>query len=168
MRSTFIALSLTLSAAVAAAQGSPSQAAPHAVIVLADQVAWKPGPPSLPAGAQFAVIEGNPAEAGPFTLRLSLPNGYRIPSHSHPGVEHVTVMKGTFRVGMGDKFDASALTPLPAGAFAALAPGTRHFAEAQARPSSSCTASGPGASPTSTRPMTRGSKPSRRQCRTRR
>lgn len=131
MRSTFIALSLTLSAAVAAAQGSPSQGAPHAVVVLPDRVVWKPGPPSLPAGAQFAVIEGNPAEAGPFTMRLSLPNGYRIPPHSHAGVEHVTVMKGTFRVGMADKFDASALTPLPAGAFAALAPGTRHFAEAQ-------------------------------------
>jgi hypothetical protein len=131
MRSTFIALSLTLSAAAAAAQGSPSQAAPHAVIVLPDQVVWKPGPPSLPAGAKFAVIEGNPAEAGPFTLRLSLPNRYRIPAHSHPGVEHITVMKGTFRVGMGDKFDASGLTPLPTGTFAALAPGTRHFAEAQ-------------------------------------
>ena len=131
MRSTFIALSLTFSAAVAAAQGSPSQGAPHAAIVLPDQVVWKPGPPSLPAGAKFAVIEGNPAEAGPFTLRLSLPNSYRIPAHSHPGIEHITVMKGTFRVGMGDKFDASVLTPLPSGTFAALAPGTRHFAEAQ-------------------------------------
>jgi quercetin dioxygenase-like cupin family protein len=131
MRSTFIALSLTLSAAAAAAQGSPGQGAQHAVIVLPDQITWKPGPPSLPSGARFAVIEGNPAEAGPFTMRLSVPNGYRIPPHSHPGIEHVTVMKGTFRVGMGDKFDASALTPLPAGAFVALAPGTRHFAEAQ-------------------------------------
>jgi len=131
MRSTFIALSLTLSAAVAAAQGAPSQGAPHAVVVKPDQIAWKSGPPSLPAGAKLAVIEGNPAEAGPFTMRLSLPNGYRIPAHSHPGIEHVTVMKGTFRVGMGDKFDASALSPLPAGTFAALAPGTRHFAEAQ-------------------------------------
>lgn len=131
MRSTFIALSLTLSAAVAAAQGAPSPGAPHAVVVLPDQIVWKPGPPSLPAGAKLAVIEGNPAEPGPFTMRLSVPNGYRIPPHSHPGVEHVTVMKGTFRVGMGDKFDASALTQLPAGTFAALAPGTRHFAEAQ-------------------------------------
>jgi hypothetical protein len=40
-------------------------------------------------------------------------------------------MKGTFRVGMGDKFDASALTSLPVGAFVAMQPGTHHFAEAQ-------------------------------------
>ena len=130
MRSILIALSLTLSAALAAAQGAPSQGAPHAVIVLPDQITWK-APPALPEGAKVAVIEGNPAEAGPFTMRLSLPNGYRIPPHSHSGIEHVTVMKGTFRVGMGDKFDASALTALPAGTFAALAPGARHFAEAQ-------------------------------------
>jgi hypothetical protein len=34
---------------------------------------------------------------------------------------------------MGDKFDAGALTALPAGTFAALAPGTRHFAQVQGR-----------------------------------
>ena len=92
---------------------------------------WKAAPPSLPAGAKLAVIEGNPAEAGPFTMRISLPNGYRIAPHFHPGVEHATVVKGTFRVGMGDKFDSSALTSLPVGAFAAMEPGTHHFAEAQ-------------------------------------
>jgi quercetin dioxygenase-like cupin family protein len=62
-----------------------------------------------------------------------VPNGYRIPPHHHPGVEHVTVLEGTFKVGMGDKFDPSALTALPAGTFAALAPGTRHFAEAKGK-----------------------------------
>jgi hypothetical protein len=46
-------------------------------------------------------------------------------------VEHVTVVKGTFRVGMGEKFDGSAMSPLPAGAFAAIEPGTAHFAESQ-------------------------------------
>jgi quercetin dioxygenase-like cupin family protein len=64
-------------------------------------------------------------------LRLSLPNGYRIQPHYHPGIEHVTVVKGTFRVGMGDKFDASALNSMPTGAFAYLAPRTHHFAQAQ-------------------------------------
>jgi quercetin dioxygenase-like cupin family protein len=132
MRATMIALGLTLSAAVAAAQeGPPKPSVPHAGAVLPDKIAWKPGPPSLPDGAKFAVIEGNPAEAGPFTMRVLLPDGYRIPPHTHAGIEHVTVMKGTFQVGRGDKFDASALTQLPTGAFAALAPGTRHYAEAQ-------------------------------------
>jgi quercetin dioxygenase-like cupin family protein len=133
MRIILVAFSLALSVSIAAAQGQPSQTPPHAVIILADQVSWSPGPPSLPPGAQAAVLEGNPKEAGPFTMRLSFPDGYRIPAHSHPAVERVTVVEGTFRVGMGDKFDASALTPLPAGTFAALQPGTRHFAQAQGK-----------------------------------
>jgi quercetin dioxygenase-like cupin family protein len=77
------------------------------------------------------VLEGNPSEAGPFTMRVLLPTGYRIPPHYHPATEHVTVLHGTFKVGMGEKFDGSAMTALPTGTFASLEPGTRHFAEAQ-------------------------------------
>jgi quercetin dioxygenase-like cupin family protein len=98
---------------------------------LPDQVTWGPAPASLPAGAKAAVLEGNPSEAGPFTMRVLLPNRYRIPPHYHRSVEHVTVLKGTFKVGMGEKFDGSAMTALPTGTFAALNPGTRHFAESE-------------------------------------
>jgi quercetin dioxygenase-like cupin family protein len=133
MRLILVALSLVLSVGVAAAQGTPTAEAPHAVIVMPDQVNWSPGPPALPPGAKAAVLEGDPKQAGPFTMRLSFPDGYRIPPHSHPAVERVTVMEGTFRVGMGDKFDASAMTALPAGTFAALEPDTRHFAQAKGK-----------------------------------
>ena len=131
MRTILVVVSLAVSASVAAAQGAPSQAAPHAVIVLPDQVTWAPAPPSFPAGAKAAVLEGDPKQAGPFTMRLSFPDGYRIAPHFHPAAERVTVIQGTMRLGMGDKFDASALTPLPAGAFVAMQPGTHHFAQAQ-------------------------------------
>ncbi len=123
MRVLLIA-ALSLTAATAAAQE-------HAIIALPDQVSWGPGPAALPPGAKLAVLEGNPSEAGPFTMRALLPSGYRIPPHYHPVVEHVTVIKGTFKVGMGEKYDASAMTALPTGTFAALQPGVRHYAEAQ-------------------------------------
>jgi len=122
---------LTLSAGVAAAQDAPPQKASHAIVVPPGQVTWGPAPPVLPPGAKLAVLEGNPSETGPFTMRLLMPDRYRIAPHYHPMIEHVTVLKGTFKVGMGEKFDASAMTPLPTGTFAALEPGTRHFAEAQ-------------------------------------
>jgi quercetin dioxygenase-like cupin family protein len=64
-------------------------------------------------------------------MRLQVPDRYRIPPHFHPATEHVTVLKGTFKVGMGEKFDASAMTRLPTGTFAALEPGVRHFAESE-------------------------------------
>jgi len=130
MRCLFVAV-LTLGAGAAAAQGTPQTTAPHAIVAQPDQITWGPAPPSLPPGAKAAVLEGNPSESGPFTLRLVLPDRYRIPPHHHPATEHVTVLKGTFGVGMGEKFDASTLTPLPTGTFAALQPGTRHFAESQ-------------------------------------
>ena len=122
---------LSLSAGVAAAQGTPRTSDAHAIVVPPDQVTWGPAPAVLPAGAKLAVLEGNPNETGPFTMRLLVPDHYRLQPHYHPFVEHVTVVKGTFRVGMGEKFDASALVDLPTGTFAALEPGTRHFAEAR-------------------------------------
>jgi len=133
MRPILAFLTLSFSVSVAAAQGTPTTGEAHAIVVLPDQVSWSPGPAALPPGAQAAVLEGDPKESGPFTMRLSFPDGYRIPPHSHPAVERVTVVQGTFRVGMGDKFDPSALTALPAGTFAALQPGTRHFAEAKGK-----------------------------------
>jgi quercetin dioxygenase-like cupin family protein len=130
MRCLIIA-ALTLGAGTAAAQGTPRTNASHAIVAPPDQIIWGPSPPSLPPGAKAAVLEGNPSERGPFTMHVLLPDRYRIPPHYHRATEHVTVLKGTFKVGMGEKFDASAMTPLPTGTFAALEPGTRHFAESQ-------------------------------------
>jgi quercetin dioxygenase-like cupin family protein len=96
-----------------------------------DSIQWQSGPGSLPAGAKFAVMEGDPTKEGLFTMRLSAPDGYKIPPHSHPAVEHVTVISGTFNIGMGDKFDESKLSPMTAGTFGFLAPKMNHFAMAK-------------------------------------
>jgi quercetin dioxygenase-like cupin family protein len=96
-----------------------------------DQVQWVAAPPSLPAGAKVAVLDGNPKEAGAFAMRISLPDGYRIPPHFHPVQERVTVVQGTFQLGMGDKFDKTALKSLPAGAYVSMQPGTPHFVQAK-------------------------------------
>jgi hypothetical protein len=101
---------------------------PHAIVATPDAVKWVKAPASLPEGAKLAILEGNPASAGPFTMRLSMPAGYRIPPHFHPVIEHVTVIEGTFYVGMGEAFDASKAVALPTGTFAALEPGVRHYA----------------------------------------
>ena len=131
MKSACILFSLVLLAVPATAQDAPSPAGSHAIVVSPDQVKYGPAPASLPPGAELAILEGKPSEPGPFTMRLRIPDGYRIPPHHHPGIEHLTVLEGTFRVGMGEKFDASALKELPTGTFAALAPGSRHFAQAR-------------------------------------
>ena len=84
--------------------------------------------PSLPPGAKIAVIEGPMNEAVPFTVRLKLPANYKIPAHSHPAIEHVTVISGTFNMGAGDKLDPKKTMPLSAGSVAVMPPKTNHFA----------------------------------------
>ena len=68
-------------------------------------VKWQDGPASLPKGAKIAVLEGDPTKEGPFVFRVKVPDGYRIPPHTHPKTERVTVISGTFNIGMGDKCD---------------------------------------------------------------
>ena len=96
-----------------------------------DDVQYGPVPPFIPAGAQLAVLEGNPmASSGDYTVRLRMPDGYRIPPHWHPKRENVTVISGTFKVGMGDRFAEGSMTSFPAGSFAYLDPEMHHYAEA--------------------------------------
>lgn len=91
------------------------------------ELKWANGPTSLPPGAKLAVLEGNPAKEGPFVMRLKMPDGYKIPPHTHPKPERVTVISGTFHIGMGDTFDPSKGMAMPAGTFGTWVPGMKHF-----------------------------------------
>jgi len=73
-----------------------------------DGIVYGPAPAFVASGAQLAVLEGNPAgSTGDYTVRLKMPDGYRIAPHWHPQRENVTVISGNFKVGMGDHFDES-------------------------------------------------------------
>jgi hypothetical protein len=98
----------------------------HHVIMSPADLKWA-DVPSLPPGAKIAVIEGPPTEAVPFTFRLKFPADYKIPAHWHPAIEHVTVISGTFNVGMGDKLDPAKTKPLSSGSVAIMQPKTPHF-----------------------------------------
>ena len=108
------------------AKATGSSTAEHSLFTPGD-VKWLDGPPALPPGAKMAVLEGDPHKAGPFTMRLKAPDGYKIPPHTHSAVEHVTVISGTFHLGMGEKFDESAGRELTAGSFSFMPAGMKHF-----------------------------------------
>ena len=96
------------------------------------QINWGPAPPVFPAGAQFAVVQGDPSVAGAiFTVRLRFPNGYILPPHTHPTDEHVTVLRGTFLVGLGENFSKDALAALKEGGFITAPANMAHFASAR-------------------------------------
>jgi anti-sigma factor ChrR (cupin superfamily) len=94
-------------------------------------ITWGPAPAVLPPGAQIAVLEGDPTANGTFTIRLKFPNGYKIPPHTHPTVENVTVLTGTFRAGMGTTFDDSKLTDFGRDGFISVPAEHAHYAMAR-------------------------------------
>jgi len=107
---------------------APAQKEPADIELFpADKIKWQQGPPSLPKGAMIAVLEGNPTKEGPFVFRVKIPDGYRIPPHTHPKTERVTVISGTFNIGMGNKFDEKATKEMPAGTYGYWAAGMEHF-----------------------------------------
>jgi quercetin dioxygenase-like cupin family protein len=114
-------------AAEKSTEKSSSMKEKHVLLNMAD-VQWTEAPPSLPPGAQFAVLQGNPAKVGVYTVRLKVPSGYKIPPHTHPTTENVSVISGTMSFGMGGTFDDSKGTQITAGGFASMPAHMQHYA----------------------------------------
>jgi quercetin dioxygenase-like cupin family protein len=91
-------------------------------------IRWGNGPPSLEKGAKAFGLEGNPTMKGLFSMRVSLPPGFRIMPHTHSQDEHVTVISGTYGLGIGDRFDVKMVREFPAGSFLRTTAGIKHFA----------------------------------------
>lgn len=128
----FLGLATCLGTGAAVSQ-TPSPAPGTHTILSADTLKWGPAPPALPAGAEAAVLAGDPATAGSqYTLRIKMPAGYKVPPHWHPGDEHVTVLQGALMVGMGETFDAATMKTLTAGSFAVMPKEMRHYVRAKA------------------------------------
>ena len=100
--------------AAQAAQAAPAMASSH-VMFDVDNLKWGDAPPSLPKGAQMAVLSGDPGKAGPFAVRLKAPAGYKVPLHWHPSDERVTVIQGDFHLRMGSGADEHEHTFAPGG-----------------------------------------------------
>jgi quercetin dioxygenase-like cupin family protein len=124
-------LAVSLSCAAVIAVASHLQATEsHHTVVSGDAIKWGPAPPSLPPGAQAAILLGSPAKEGAFVLRLKFPAGFAVPPHRHSKDEFVTVISGEFGVAAGEKLDRAAAKPLPAGSFVHLPAGMPHYAVA--------------------------------------
>src|SRR5262245_29335113 len=109
------------------ASAAPAHTMEEVNTVRPQEIKWGPAPAVLPAGAEAAVLFGDPSKEGYFVLRLKFPAGYRVAPHTHPVDEVVTVISGTFYKGMGETVDPRKAQPLPAGSFFALPPGMAHY-----------------------------------------
>ncbi|MDI1266506.1 MAG: cupin domain-containing protein [bacterium] len=101
---------------------SAAELNPAAVVYkLPDQIPW--GPMNA-AGAQSAVVAGDPSKPGFYMVynKWTKGNHFSRP-HFHPNDRYIVVLQGTWWVGTGPKFDPANTTPMPAGSF------VTHFAK---------------------------------------
>jgi hypothetical protein len=121
-----IALMPLLVASAVLGQGKKEAAAvdDHKIVRFGD-LKWTP----IMKGCGLAAVSGDPsADGAPFVLRLRCVDGAKIPAHWHPTDENVTVLKGTFLVGLGETFDESKLQTMNVGNYTLMPKEMRHFA----------------------------------------
>jgi quercetin dioxygenase-like cupin family protein len=99
--------------------------------ILAEDIDWKPFP-AFPPAARLAVVVGQPAEPGPYVIRVKVPGGVKLMPHRHPEDRIYTVISGVFYIGLGDEFDPDKLQAYPPGAVIVLPGNTSHFHWARA------------------------------------
>ncbi|MEO6835372.1 MAG: cupin domain-containing protein [Candidatus Tumulicola sp.] len=128
MKALFAGVALVGLMVLPAAAANSGPSAP--LIVTPSQLHWNASA-ELPAGGKMAVVAGDPAKAGWYVVRISLPAGAKFPPHYHGGPEYVTVLSGTFLVGLGDTMNAAKMTTLPAGSYVAVPTGVHHYAMAK-------------------------------------
>jgi len=119
-------LGLLLSLLVLLAGSSAGAEEPGWTVTPPEALAWRPSD-ALPPGALVAVLEGDPSKEGFFTMRIKMPDGYRVPAHSHTKHERVTVLSGALHLGHGDTYDASKTREMIPGTYSSMPPGMTHF-----------------------------------------
>jgi hypothetical protein len=104
---------------------------------------WVRQPPGLPSGGRLAVVRGDPSKAGPFTIRVDLPDGYQVPPHWHPTSETIKVLEGTLLMGEGREWSDRSLQPLGVGQKAIVAARHPHYVRAKGRTMAEIRSTGP-------------------------
>lgn len=141
--SLVVLLACSLGVVAAAEKKMAEEKTPEHRVYMPGDIKWTDAPPILPAGAKAAVLDGDPAKPGYFAMRLKVPDGYKLMPHWHPNVERVTVISGTFNLGLGDTFDESKSHAMPAGTYSTMQPKMHHFAWAKGETEIQITTIGP-------------------------
>jgi quercetin dioxygenase-like cupin family protein len=128
MKKIVVFCSVAIAAAALVFAAEEATTSEHRVLKPSD-LKWGEAAPGLPAGGKMAVLNGDPTQAGPFTVRLKAPAGYKVMPHTHPTAERLTAISGTFKIGMGEKFDEASMQEMAPGSYIVLPSGMAHFAK---------------------------------------
>ncbi len=107
----YVGTLVVMAAAAGAAELNPAAVA----FKLPDKIDWKSPPTN--AGVQQAIMVGDPSKPGLYVVLTKWLPGNMSRPHFHPNDRFITVIKGTWWVGSGTKFDPASTVPMPAGTF---------------------------------------------------
>jgi quercetin dioxygenase-like cupin family protein len=94
-------------------------------IAKVEDLVWKEHP--VFKGAQTVILVGDPMKAEMIVQRTKFPPHYRVPPHTHPYAEVVTVLSGNYWNSFGQSFDKSKGVELRPGGVFVLPAGHAHY-----------------------------------------
>ncbi len=106
----------------------PQSPTPTILQLTPEEMKWMPSP-ALPAGAQVAMVYGNPTKPGLYVMLVKFPANWKNLPHSHSIEQIVTVLSGTVFAGLGDSFDPNKLKKFTPGSVYTEPLNTPHFTE---------------------------------------
>jgi anti-sigma factor ChrR (cupin superfamily) len=119
-----VVLTLTLAPVTrASAQAEQNR---QIITVTPGQVRWFTPSYYTGTGRQRAQLFGDSGGDGAWVDRVKIPGGKRVLAHTHPRDELVTVIRGTWYLGAGERFDTAKLKGYPAGSFIVIPAGVPH------------------------------------------
>ena len=116
MKKLFVAAALIAFASSAMAQNAMK-------VVKPDGMTWTEHP--IFKGVQTAILIGDPTKAETIVQRVKFPPNFKVPPHTHPYSEVVTVLSGTYWNAMGDDMEKGVMLK-PGSVFVLPANHTHH------------------------------------------
>ena len=128
-----LTVSVVLALALRATTGAPAESEKQVTALAPQDIRWFT-PAYYTDGRQRAHLRGDSSKGGDWIDRVRIPGGSRVLAHTHPGDEIVTVIEGTWYLGLGERFDETKLKAYPAGSFILIPAGVPHFLAAREGP----------------------------------
>lgn len=121
-----LAVSVALAMALRATTGAPAESRKQVTALVPQDIRWFT-PAYYLDGRQRAHLRGDSSKGGDWIERVRIPGGSRVRAHTHPDDEIVTVIEGTWYLGIGERFDEAKLKAYPAGSFILVPADVPHF-----------------------------------------
>lgn len=117
---------VALALALGATTGAPEESKKQVTAIAPQDIRWFT-PAYYTDGRQRAHLLGDSSKGGVWIDRVRIPGDSRVLAHTHPEDEIVTVIEGTWYLGIGDRFDETRLKAYPAGSFILIPADVPHF-----------------------------------------